>query len=55
MSRQYSFENLTQFSHGNNELDAPPSNIDDFLSRDTCVYTFQLNRPIWKKMTLSQL
>jgi hypothetical protein len=33
--RQYSFQKLTQFSLGNNVLDAPISNIDGFLSRDT--------------------
>jgi hypothetical protein len=30
--RKYSFEKLPQFSQGNNVLDAPPSNMDDFLS-----------------------
>jgi hypothetical protein len=28
-------------------LDAAPSNIDGFLSRDTCDSTTQLNRPTW--------
>jgi hypothetical protein len=31
----------------NNVLDAPPSNIDGFLSRDTCVSSTQQIRPIW--------
>jgi hypothetical protein len=35
--RKYSFEKVTQFSLGNNALDVPASNTDDFLSRDTCV------------------
>jgi hypothetical protein len=34
---KYSNQKLTQFSQGNNVLDAQVSNTDDFLSRDTCV------------------
>jgi hypothetical protein len=34
-------------------LDGPVSNIDGFLWRDTCVSSTQLNRPIWKKESLS--
>jgi hypothetical protein len=30
-------QKLSQFSHGNNVLDAPASNMDGFLLRDTCV------------------
>jgi hypothetical protein len=37
ISRQYYFQRLTQFSQGNNVLDAPLSNVDGFLLRDTCV------------------
>jgi hypothetical protein len=33
----------------------PPSNIDGFLSRDTCVSSSQVNRPIWNKMSISPL
>jgi hypothetical protein len=36
-SRKYYFQNLIQFSQGNNELDAHASNIDGFLCIDTCV------------------
>jgi hypothetical protein len=36
IGRQYSFQKLSQFSQGNNVLDAPPSNIDGFLARNTC-------------------
>jgi hypothetical protein len=32
------------------ELDAPPSNVDCFLSRDTCVSSPHLYRPTWNKM-----
>jgi hypothetical protein len=32
-----SFQKLPQFSQGNNVLDAPASNTDGFLLRDTCV------------------
>jgi hypothetical protein len=42
---KYSFEKLTQFSQGNNVLDAPSSNTDVFLSSDTCVST-QMNRTV---------
>jgi hypothetical protein len=36
-SRKYSFQNLTQFSQGNNVLDAPAYNLDGFLYRGTYV------------------
>jgi hypothetical protein len=35
--RKYSCQKLSQFSQGNNVLDAPASNLDGFLCRDTCV------------------
>jgi hypothetical protein len=34
-------------------LDAAASNIVGFLWRDTCVSSTQVNKPIWKKMTLT--
>jgi hypothetical protein len=37
MFKGYSFQKLTQFSQESNVLDAPVSNTDCFLSRDTCV------------------
>jgi hypothetical protein len=43
---------LTQFSQGNNVLDAAASNIDGILSRDTCVSLTQLNRTIWSTQSL---
>jgi hypothetical protein len=43
---KYSFQKLTQFSQGNNVLDAAASNIDVILWRDTCVSLTQMNRPI---------
>jgi hypothetical protein len=52
---QYSFQKLTQFSQGNNVLDAPPSNIDVFLLKYTCLYSTQLSRPIWKKSAFLSL
>jgi hypothetical protein len=50
--REYFFQKISQFSHGNNMLDARASNTDSFLSRDTCVLSTPLNRHIWKKMRL---
>jgi hypothetical protein len=38
---------------GNNVLDVAASNIDDFPSRGTCVFSTQLNWPIWSKQSLS--
>jgi hypothetical protein len=43
--RKYSFQKFTQFLLGNNVLDPNASNTDDFLWRDTCVSSSQLNRP----------
>jgi hypothetical protein len=51
--RQYSRKKLTQVSQGNNVLDAPASNLDNFILRHTCVYSNQLNRPILNKVTVS--
>jgi hypothetical protein len=44
---------LTQFSQGNKVLDAPVSITDGLLSKDTCVSSTLLNRPIWNKVSLS--
>jgi hypothetical protein len=41
---KYSFPKITQFSLGNNVLDAAASNIDCVLWRDTCVSSIQLRR-----------
>jgi hypothetical protein len=35
--RKYAFQILSQFSQANNVLDAPASNSDVFMSRDTSV------------------
>jgi hypothetical protein len=51
--RKYSFQKLTQFSQLNNMLDVPAANTDSFLSRDTCVSSTLLKRPIWNKMSHS--
>jgi hypothetical protein len=48
----YSFQKLSQLSQGNNVQDAASSSIDDFLWRDTCVSSTQLNRSFWNKMIL---
>jgi hypothetical protein len=53
IGRKYYFQKLSQFSEGNNVLDASASNTHGFLSRDSCVSLNQLNRPIWNKMSLS--
>jgi hypothetical protein len=44
---------LTQFSQGNNVLDANVSNTHAFLSRDTGFSSIQQNRPICVKESLS--
>jgi hypothetical protein len=49
---KYSWQRLTQFPHGNNVLDAAASNTEGVLSRDKCVSSSQLNRPIGNKMSL---
>jgi hypothetical protein len=53
MGSQYSFQKPTQFSQGNNVLDAPPSNVDYFLSRDAYVSSIQLKMSTWKKVRVS--
>jgi hypothetical protein len=35
--KKFSLQKLIQYLQGNNVLDAPASNTDGFLSRDTCV------------------
>jgi hypothetical protein len=55
LARQYTFQKVALFLQENKVLDAPPSNIDAFLSRDTCVSLSQLTRPIWNKMSDSSL
>jgi hypothetical protein len=42
IGRQYSFEKQTQFSQGNNVLEAPASILHGFLLRDTYVHSSQL-------------
>jgi hypothetical protein len=49
------FPKLAQFSQGNNVLDAPASTTHEFLSRDTCVSSTQLNRSIWNYMSFTPL
>jgi hypothetical protein len=51
--RKYSFQKPPQLSQGDNEVYAVLSNLDRFTWRDTCVSSSLLNRPIWKKMSLS--
>jgi hypothetical protein len=51
MGVQCSFQKLTQFSQRINVQDAPASNTGGFLSRDTCVSSIQVNRPIWNKVS----
>jgi hypothetical protein len=47
--RTCSFQNVTQFSQGNNMLYIPASKIYSFLLRDRSVSSTHLNRPIWNK------
>jgi hypothetical protein len=51
--RKYSFQKLIPILKGTTVVDAPASNTDSFPSRDTCVSTTLLNRPIWSKQSLS--
>jgi hypothetical protein len=51
--RQYSFQKLTEFSQGYNALDANVSNVHEILSRDICVSSTSVNKPIWSKESLS--
>jgi hypothetical protein len=51
--RKYSVKKIPQFSQGNNAVDAPASNSDDFLLKYTCFSSTQMNRPIWIKQSLS--
>jgi hypothetical protein len=51
--RKYSFEELTQFSPGNNVLGVAGCNTHALLSRDSSVSSTQLNRPTWIKISLS--
>jgi hypothetical protein len=51
--RKYSPRILTQFSQGNNVLDAAGSNADSFLGRDMCVPSTDLKVSLWRKETLS--
>jgi hypothetical protein len=37
---------------GNNVLDVPASNKDEYLWRYSCIFSTQLHRPIWNKMSL---
>jgi hypothetical protein len=41
---------LSQFSKENNVLHTLASNRDGFLSRDTCVSSTQVDRPLWSNM-----
>jgi hypothetical protein len=49
------FQKLTQFSQGNNLLNAPASNTDGFLLRDTCVSSTYCIGLLKKKMTFLRL
>jgi hypothetical protein len=49
MGTKYSFQKLTQFSQGNNVLDAPPSNIDGFVSRVYVLLHFTWIGIFWTK------
>jgi hypothetical protein len=50
--RKYSFQTASLFAQINNMLDAPASNTDGFLLRDTCLSSTWLNRSICNKMRL---
>jgi hypothetical protein len=46
---------LTQLSQGSNELDAAVSNMDGSFWRATCIYSTELTRTFWNKMSFSIL
>jgi hypothetical protein len=45
-SRKFSVQKFTQFSQGNNVTFDLASMTDGFLSRETCVHSVQVSRPI---------
>jgi hypothetical protein len=49
--QKYSFQKLTEFSQGDNVVDAVAAKIDGYLWGDTCVSSTQRNRPIWSKQS----
>jgi hypothetical protein len=51
MGQEYCAQKPTQLSQGYNVLDTPPSDVDSFVSRDTCVSSNQMSRPTWNKMS----
>jgi hypothetical protein len=51
--RKNSFQKLSQYAWGNKVLDATACKTDGFLSRETCLSSTYLNRPIWNIMSLS--
>jgi hypothetical protein len=53
--RKYIIQKLTQFLQGNNVLHDPASNTDGYLWREKCVFSTQMNRPIWNKMSQHHL
>jgi hypothetical protein len=50
---KYFIHTLSQFSQGNNALDAPDSNIEDFPCRDKCFSSNQWNKSTCSKQILS--
>jgi hypothetical protein len=51
--RTYFSQKVTQLSAGDNVIDAPPSYPHGLLSRDTCISSTELKKPIWQKGSLS--
>jgi hypothetical protein len=47
------FSKTNSILTGNNVLDAPASHTNGFVLRDSCVSSTKVNRPIWKKESLS--
>jgi hypothetical protein len=47
--RKNALQTSTQFSQGNNVLDAASCNLVPFCRRDRCDSSNQLKRPIWSK------
>jgi hypothetical protein len=54
-SKSYSFQKVTQLPQGNNVLDAPETNKNGFLWRDSCLISTQKTISIWKKKAYLQL
>jgi hypothetical protein len=54
MLQEVFFQNLNQFTQGDNVLDAAVSKTDGYLWRDICVSSGLLKTPIWSKRLFAE-